>query len=46
MLRTDFLPSGAQLISCAADGLLKVWNIKDEECVATMDNHEEKVSMR
>lgn len=32
-----------QLVSCASDGLVKVWNIKDEETVATLDNHEEKV---
>jgi hypothetical protein len=23
---------------------VKVWNVKDEECVATLDNHEDKVS--
>jgi U3 small nucleolar RNA-associated protein 13 len=46
VLRVDFLPSGAQLASCASDGLVKVWNVKDEDCVATLDNHEEKVCYR
>ena len=32
-----------QLVSCASDGLVKVWNIKDEETATTLDNHEEKV---
>ena len=32
-----------QLVSCASDGLVKVWNVKDEECAATLDGHEEKV---
>jgi len=39
----DFLSSGTQLISSASDGLLKLWNTRTEECVATMDNHEDKV---
>jgi U3 small nucleolar RNA-associated protein 13 len=34
-----------QLISCASDGLVKVWNVKDEDCSTTLDNHEEKVSL-
>jgi U3 small nucleolar RNA-associated protein 13 len=33
-----------QLVTSAADGLVKLWNIKDEECVKTLDNHEDKVS--
>ena len=45
MLRVDFLTRGMQLISCASDGLVKVWNVKDEDCTTTLDNHEEKVSL-
>lgn len=26
-----------------ADGLLKLWNVKDAECVNTFDGHEDKV---
>lgn len=32
-----------QLVTAAADGLVKLWNIKDEECLASLDNHEDKV---
>lgn len=32
------------MVSCASDGLLKLWNVRDEECVASMDNHEDKAS--
>ena len=32
-----------QLVTSASDGLVKLWNIKDEECVKTLDNHEDKV---
>jgi len=31
------------MISSGSDGLLKLWNIKSNECVATFDNHEDKV---
>ena len=43
VLKLDFLPGGQQLASSASDGLVKVWNVKDEECVATLDNHEDKI---
>ena len=33
-----------QLLTSSSDGLVKLWNIKDEECVKTLDNHEDKVS--
>ena len=45
MLRVDFLSQGMQLVSTASDGLVKLWNIKDEACVKTLDNHEDKVSL-
>jgi U3 small nucleolar RNA-associated protein 13 len=32
-----------QLVTTSSDGLVKLWNIKDEECVKTLDNHEDKV---
>jgi U3 small nucleolar RNA-associated protein 13 len=46
VLRVDFLTRGMQLVSCASDGLVKVWNVKDENCATTLDNHEEKVRFR
>lgn len=32
-----------QLVTTSSDGLVKLWNIKDEACVKTLDNHEDKV---
>ena len=43
VLRVEFVTRGMQLLTCASDGLVKLWNIRDEQCVATLDNHEEKV---
>ena len=31
------------MVSSASDGLVKLWNVREEECIATMDNHEDKV---
>jgi U3 small nucleolar RNA-associated protein 13 len=39
-----FINNSQQLLTTASDGLLKLWNVRGEECVATMDNHEDKVS--
>ena len=44
VLRVDFLSSGMQLVTSSSDGLVKLWNIKDESCVKTLDNHEDKAS--
>ncbi len=44
VLRVDFLSQGMQLVTSSSDGLVKLWNIKDEACVKTLDNHEDKVS--
>ena len=44
VLRVDFLSMGQQLVTSSSDGLVKLWNIKDEECVKTLDNHDDKVS--
>jgi WD40 repeat protein len=43
VLRVDFITHGMQLVSAASDGLVKLWNIRDEECVTSLDNHEDKV---
>jgi U3 small nucleolar RNA-associated protein 13 len=32
-----------QLVSTASDGLVKLWNIREEECIKTLDGHEDKV---
>lgn len=43
VLQVSFLNQDLQLISTASDGLLKSWNIRTEECIGTMDNHDDKV---
>jgi U3 small nucleolar RNA-associated protein 13 len=43
VLAVDFLSGGTQLVSTGADGLLKVWTIKTNECEATFDAHSDKV---
>ncbi|KAI8922975.1 WD40-repeat-containing domain protein [Entophlyctis helioformis] len=43
VLNVWFLSAGMQLMSAGSDGLLKVWTIKDNECVATLDNHEDRI---
>jgi U3 small nucleolar RNA-associated protein 13 len=44
VLQIRFLNRDMQLASSASDGLLKLWNVRTDECVATMDNHTDKVS--
>lgn len=45
VLRVRFLKAsnGLQCLSCASDGLVKVWNVRTEECLDTLDGHEERV---
>ncbi|KAG1688003.1 Transducin beta-like protein 3 [Nymphon striatum] len=43
VLKIAFLTRGMQLLSSASDGLLKLWNIRQDECVKTLDGHEGKV---
>jgi len=32
-----------QVLSAGADGLLKLWSVRSGECVATFDEHADKV---
>ncbi|KAI9445056.1 U3 small nucleolar RNA-associated protein [Lactarius indigo] len=46
VLRVDWLGSEevhGQVVSASADGLVKVWDSRTEECVATLDGHDDKV---
>jgi U3 small nucleolar RNA-associated protein 13 len=47
VLRVDWLGGEkelhGQLVSAAADGLVKVWDSRTEECITTLDGHEDKV---
>jgi U3 small nucleolar RNA-associated protein 13 len=42
VLKVIFLNHGTQLISTGSDGLLKLWNIKTNECTGTFDEHDDK----
>ena len=42
MLKVSFLNHGTQLVSSASDGLIKIWNIKTNECVGSFDEHNDK----
>lgn len=33
----------AQVMSVGSDGLMKLWNVRASECVATLEEHEGKV---
>jgi len=39
----EFLCRGMQLLTCSADGLLKLWSVKTSECTQTCSEHEAKV---
>ncbi|KAH9004299.1 U3 small nucleolar RNA-associated protein [Lactarius hatsudake] len=46
VLRVDWLGGDevhGQVVSASADGLVKVWDSRTEECVATLDGHDDKV---
>lgn len=45
ILKVRFLKGskGLQCLSCASDGLIKVWNVKTEECMDTLDGHEDRI---
>ncbi|PNJ01707.1 LOW QUALITY PROTEIN: TBL3 isoform 4 [Pongo abelii] len=42
-LKVAFVSRGTQLLSSGSDGLVKLWTIKNNECVRTLDAHEDKV---
>ena len=44
MLKVAFTTCGMQLVSSGNDGLVKVWTIRTNECVTTLDGHMDKVS--
>ncbi|KAG4305198.1 hypothetical protein PORY_001368 [Pneumocystis oryctolagi] len=39
VLKVLFMSCGQQIISSGSDGLVKLWTIKTNECVTTLDNH-------
>jgi U3 small nucleolar RNA-associated protein 13 len=43
VLKVHFINQATQLISSGSDGLLKLWNVKTYECIATWDAHTDKI---
>lgn len=43
LVRVTFINSGLQVLSTAVDGCLKVWNLKKNTCVGTIQAHQEKL---
>ena len=43
MLKVQFLPNGMQLMSAGGDGLLKLWNIRTTDNVASFEEHTDKI---
>eukprot|EP00795_Rhopilema_esculentum_P008648 gene8648-14663_t len=43
VLRLEFVTRGMQIISSGSDGLIKIWNVKTNECLNTLDGHADKV---
>ncbi|KAG5585072.1 hypothetical protein H5410_045506 [Solanum commersonii] len=49
VLRASFLTRGTQLVSCDmtvspdSDGFIKLWTVRNEECIATFDQHDDKI---
>jgi len=42
-LRVRFLSGGLQLMSCDAEGLIRLWSIRSNECVFTLDAHDDRI---
>lgn len=43
MLNARFLQNGMQILSAAADGLVKLWQVRTADCAATFEEHEGKI---
>lgn len=41
--RSRFINKNKQIMTTGADGLVKLWDIKESECVATLDNHDNRI---
>ena len=39
------MSQGRQIVTTGSDGLVKIWNLREEECVKTLDGHVEKVRL-
>lgn len=43
VLRVAFVNHGLQVVSAGSDGLLKAWDLKRNECLATFDEHTDRI---
>jgi U3 small nucleolar RNA-associated protein 13 len=42
-LKAVFISRGLQIASVDNNGIMKIWNIKDNDCVCTVDGHTDRV---
>ena len=43
VLKVSLISSGSQILSAGSDGLLKLWSVKDNECITTLDEHIDRI---
>ena len=43
ILRVGFINNGLQVVSAGSDGLMKIWDLKRNECLATLDEHSDRI---
>jgi U3 small nucleolar RNA-associated protein 13 len=39
----SFVGHGTEIVSTASDGIIKIWDIKSNECVNTIEGHTDKI---
>jgi U3 small nucleolar RNA-associated protein 13 len=43
LVKLSWLNLGLQLASASVDGVVKIWNVKKQVCMNTIEMHEEKI---
>jgi len=43
LIKVKWLNAGLQLASASVDGVVKLWNLKKQQCVSTVEMHEDKI---
>ena len=43
LVKVQWLNMGLQLASASIDGVVKIWNVKKQQCVNTYEMHQDKI---